>query len=78
MKAVALKVVELPKIKRGSSGDSVLLVKKILKGLGYGGMNLKSKKFGSGTEKAVRAWQADTPLVATTGVISNDDWARLL
>lgn len=78
MEKVAARVRSYPRLRRGSVGGAVLVLKKRLHALGYRGMNLDSNVFGAGTQKAVRAWQDKTALVATTGEISNDDWARLL
>jgi len=78
LRATAKKVIAYPTLRRGSAGGAVLVLKQALAKLGYEGMDLNSHTFGGGTERAVRAWQDKTPLVATTGVISDDDWARLL
>jgi peptidoglycan hydrolase-like protein with peptidoglycan-binding domain len=54
-------------------------IKRRLHALGYGGMNLESGVFGSGTKAAVTAWQRKHYAKTTTnyGEVWHDDWNHL-
>ena len=68
----------LPKLSKGSKGDSVQALQILLKGYGYslGSCGVDSD-FGGATENAVEAFQEDNDL-DVDGVVGPKTWAKLL
>ncbi len=65
----------LPVLRKGSKGEAVTRVQKGLQGLGYD-TGPPDGAFGPGTEKAVKAFQADRGLTAD-GIVGERTWSAL-
>lgn len=65
-----------PKLSRGSTGDCVYIVQKILYQKGFRGTPLDGI-FGSGTEQIVREYQSSVGLVPD-GIVGPGTWAALI
>lgn len=69
---------QLPLLKKGSTGDSVKALQILLKGYGYDlGKWGADGDFGSATENAVECFQEDNGLTAD-GEVGGQTWAKLL
>lgn len=71
--------VKLQVLRRGSTGNQVKTIQRILAAMGYalGTLNPYDGNFGSKTETAVLAFQKAAGLTAD-GVVGQDTWSRLL
>ena len=69
----------LPELKKGSEGEAVEALQRILSTYGYslGSKNPFDGKFGAKTEAAVREFQADQGLTVD-GIVGAKTWAKLL
>lgn len=69
----------LPELKKGSEGEAVEALQRILSTYGYslGSKNPYDGKFGAKTEAAVREFQADQGLTVD-GIVGAKTWAKLL
>lgn len=80
-KAVNSVNINLPVLKRGSKGEEVKTVQRLLKAMGYtdsSGNALEiDGSFGAKTEYAVKAFQS-AEKISADGVIGSDTWNRLL
>ena len=74
-------VVHLPVLKKGSSGEAVKTIQRLLKALGYKGSHGKvlavDGDFGANTDHALRAFQGNKR-IDVDGVCGNDTWNMLL
>lgn len=75
--------IEMPVLKKGSSGAAVKTLQRILNSLGYVNINGKARiaidgSFGSNTEAAVKRYQKTRGSKACDGVVGEWTWTKLL
>lgn len=68
--------VKIPVLKKGSEGDTVKALQRLLKVLGYG-ISTIDGDFGSETDAAVRKYQGDAK-IGVDGVVGEQTWSKLL
>ena len=78
-KTAAPEGIRLPVLKKGSAGESVKALQRLLKGLGYnlGLVNPFDGKFATKTDTAVRSFQKAQGLTVD-GIVGENTWKRLL
>lgn len=73
--------IELPVLRKGSKGDEVKTLQRLLKALGYKGSDQKQLAidgdFGQNTDYALRAYQKDKGLIVD-GICGKNSWTAIL